>query len=62
MNKNIVAFRDQLTMRKDNYAYFVTTNGTLRDNGSKTLGKRGTLSKFTNLQKGVAKEINNENY
>ena len=35
--KNIVEYRDQLTMRKDNYAYFVTTNGSPRDNGSKTL-------------------------
>ena len=43
-------------MRKDNYAYFVTTNGTLRDNGSKTLEKRETLPKFKNLQKGIAKK------
>ena len=34
MNKNIVECRDQLTMRKDNYVYFVTTNGTSVDNGS----------------------------
>ena len=27
MNKNIVECRDQLTMRIDNYVYFVTTNG-----------------------------------
>ena len=40
MNKNIVECRDQLAMRKDNYAYFVSTNGTPRDNGSKTLEKR----------------------
>ena len=32
-NKNIVECRDQLTIRKDNYVYFVTTNGTPRDNG-----------------------------
>ena len=60
--KNLVECRDQLTMRKDNYAYFVTTNGTLRDNGSKTLEKRETLPKFGNLQKGIAKEIEKENY
>ena len=30
-------------MRKDNYVYFNTTNGTARDNGSKSLEKRGTL-------------------
>ena len=35
MNKNIVECRDQLTMRKDNYVYFVTTSGTPRNNGSK---------------------------
>ena len=32
-NKNIVECCDQLTMRKDNYVYFVTTNETSRDNG-----------------------------
>ena len=40
MNRKIVECRDQLTMRKNNHAYFVTTNGTPRDNGSKTLEKR----------------------
>ena len=62
MNKNIVECRDQLTMRKDNYVYFVTTNGNPRDNGSKNLEKRGTLPKFKNLQKGTAKEIKKGNY
>ena len=42
MNKNIVECRNQLTARKDNYVYFVTTNGTPRENGSKTLEKRET--------------------
>ena len=37
--KNIVECRDQLTMLKDNYAYFVKTYGTPRDKGSKTLEK-----------------------
>ena len=32
--KNLVECRDQLIMRKDNYAYFVTTNRTPCDNGS----------------------------
>ena len=41
--KNIVERRDQLTMRKDNYACFFTTNGAPRDNGSKTLEERETL-------------------
>ena len=61
MNKNIVECRDQLTMRKDNYAYFVTTNGTPRDNESKTFKKREALSKFKNLQKGMVKEIKKGN-
>ena len=61
MNKNIVECRDQLTMRKDNYVYFVTTNETPRVNKSKTLKKRGTLPKFTNSQKGTAKEIKKGN-
>ena len=60
--KHIVECRDQLTMRKDNYAYFVTTNGTPLDNGLKTLEKRETLPKFKNLQKGIAKEIKKGNY
>ena len=49
-------------MRKDNYVYFVTTNGTPRDNGLNTLEKRRTLQKFKNLQKGIAKEIRKGNY
>ena len=53
----MVECRDQLTMRKDTYAYFVTTNGTPLDNGSKILEKRETLPKFKNLQKGIGKEI-----
>ena len=35
INKNIVECRDQLTMRKDNYAYFIATNRIPSDNGSK---------------------------
>ena len=62
MNKNIVQCRDQLTIRKDNYVYFVTTNGIPRDNGSRSLEQRGTLPKFKNLQKGTAKEIKKGNY
>ena len=58
--KYIVQCHDQLTMRKDNYAYFVTTNGTPRDNGSNTLEQRETLPKFKNLQKGIAQEIEKE--
>ena len=57
----MVECRDQLTMRKDNYAYFVTTNGTPRENGSKTLEKTETLPKLKNLQKRIAKEIKKEN-
>ena len=46
MNKNIVECRDQLTMRKDNYVYFVTTNGNPRDNGSKSLKKTWNFIKI----------------
>ena len=60
--KNIVECRDQLTVRKDNYAYFVTKNGAPLDNGSKTIEKRETFPKFKNLQKGIAKEIENGNF
>ena len=49
MNKNIIECRDQLTMRKDNHVYSVTTNGIPRDNRSNSLEKRGTLPKFKNL-------------
>ena len=48
-------------MRKDNYVYFLTTNGISRNNGSKSLEKRGTLPKFENLQKGTANEIKKGN-
>ena len=46
--KNIVECREQLTIGKDNYAYFLTTNGTPRDNGSKTSEKHETLPKLKN--------------
>ena len=49
-------------MRKDNYAYFFTSNETPRDNGLKALEKRETLPKFKNLQKEIAKEIEKGNY
>lgn len=55
--QNVVECRDQLTMRKDNYAYFVTTDGSPRDNGSRALSKRSILPKFGHLEKGLAKEI-----
>ena len=60
--ENIVECRDQLTMRNDNYAYFVIKNGTPRDNGSKTLEKRKTLPKFKNVQEGIAKVTKKGNY
>ena len=62
MNKNIVECRDQLTMQKDNYLYFVTTNGTPQNNGLKTLEERGTLPKLKKFEKGTAKEIKKGNY
>ena len=55
--KNIIECRDQLTMRKDNHAYFVTNEGEPREVGSKLLEKCGKLLKFKNLQKGIVKEL-----
>ena len=55
--KNVIECRDQLTMRKDNYAYFITTNGEPRDIGAKLLGKCNKLPKFETLQKGLVKVI-----
>ena len=46
-----------MLMRKNNYTYFLTTNGSPRDNGSRALTKRERLPKFSNLQKGLAKHI-----
>ena len=37
MKRNLVECCDQLTMRKDNYAYFVTKNGTPRETDQKLL-------------------------
>ena len=44
--KNIVECHDLLTIRKDNYVHFVTTNVTPCDNESKPLKKRETLPNF----------------
>ena len=55
--KNIIECRDQLTMRKDNYAYFVCNKGELHDVGSKLLEKCGKLPNFKNLQKGIVQKL-----
>ena len=55
--KNIIEYRDQLTMRKHNYVYFVTEKGKPRDVYSKLLEKCGKLPKFKNLQKGIVKKL-----
>ena len=55
--KNIMECRDQLTMRKDNYAYFVSNKGEPRDVGSKLLEKCGKLPNLKNLEKGIVKEL-----
>ena len=44
--RNIIECRDQLTMRKDNYAYFVNSKGEPRDVGSKLLKKCGSRSRW----------------
>ena len=45
-NRNIIEFRDQLTMRKDNYVYFISMKGEPRDKGSKILQKGNELTQF----------------
>ena len=47
--KNIIEYRDQLKMRKDNYTYFVTDKGNPCNVGSKLLEKCGNLPNFKNL-------------
>ena len=59
--KNIIECRDQLTIRKDNYAYFVSNKGECRDVGSKLLEKCGKLPNFKNLQKGIVKKLRKGN-
>ena len=59
--KNIIEFRDQLTRRKDNYAYFVSNTGELRDVGSKLLEKCGKLPNFKNLQKRIVQKLRKGN-
>ena len=49
-------------MQNDNYVYFVITNETSRDNGSKSLEKGGNLPKFKNLQKRTARQIKKGNW
>ena len=59
--RNVVECRNQLTMRRDNYVYFLSTDGTPRDNGSKSLERRNELQ-FKNVILGEAKEIQRENF
>ena len=47
-------------MCKDNYAYFVSTNGTPRDNGSKTLEKRELYQNLKIYKKGQQKKLKKE--
>ena len=60
--RNVVECRDQMIMRKDNYVYFLSSDGTPRDNGSKSLEKRNELPQFKNLILGEAKEIQRGNF
>ena len=59
--KNIIECRDLLTMRKDNYAYFVNSKGEPRDIGSKLLRKCRKLPNFKNLQKGIVQKLRKGN-
>ena len=53
--------RDQLTMGKDNYAYFVTNKGEPHDVGSKLLKKCGKLLNSKNLQKVIVQNLRKGN-
>ena len=44
-------------MRKDNYAYFISTKGEPRENGPELLQKRDELPQFENLFTGQAQEF-----
>ena len=59
--KNIIECRDQLAMRKDNYAYFVSNKGEPRDIGSKLFEKYGNLPNFKNLQKRIVQKLRKGN-
>jgi His(2)-Cys(2) zinc finger./Integrase core domain. len=58
---NIIKVRDQLWMRKDNYAYFVRTNGDPCDKGSEKLAERGEIPNLGELCIGQAKAIRKHN-
>ena len=59
--KNIIECRDQLTMRKDNNAYFVSNKGEPRHIGSQLLEKCGKLPNFERLQKGIVQKLRKGN-
>ena len=48
-------------MRKDNYIYFITTEGTPCDKGSLQLSERKELPRFSHLNPGEIK-ITNKNH
>jgi hypothetical protein len=57
LSLNIIKVRDQLWMRKDNYAYFVKTNGEPCDKGSEKLAERSEIPSLGELYIGQAKAI-----
>ena len=57
--KLFVECKEQLFMRKDNYIYFITTEGT--DKGSLQLSERKELPRFSHLNPGEIK-ITNKNH
>ena len=59
--KLFVECKEQLFMRKDNYIYFITTEGTPCDKGSLQLSERKELPRFSHLNPGEIK-ITNKNH
>lgn len=49
-------------MRKDNYAYFLSTNGTPKDDESRSSAAKSELYKFKDLKIGKAKEVKKGNF
>ena len=56
--KNIIECREQLTIRKDNYAYFVNNKGEPHGVGSKLMEK---LPNFKNSKKGIVQKLRKGN-
>ncbi|KAJ8686094.1 hypothetical protein QAD02_021888 [Eretmocerus hayati] len=61
VGKIFIETRKKIFMRKDNYMYFVSTNGDPCDTGSRELQERDILPKFSKLEVGTVKSIRHNN-